>query len=182
MRSCPGVEQSAAVVSTATGSHSVEATAGFEAFFEAERPRLFRALLLVTRNAHEAEELMQEAFVNVWERWGRVRTMDDPTGYLYRTAMNGYRSAYRRVLRAARRTVGFAREEDPFAAVEARDEALQALARLTPRQRQAVVMTELLGYGYEDAARAMGVRAGTVRMLVSQARATLRKERATTDE
>jgi len=41
----------------------------FEAFFEAEHERLFRALYLVTGNAQEAEELMQDALVAVWERW-----------------------------------------------------------------------------------------------------------------
>ncbi|HJY31569.1 MAG TPA: sigma factor, partial [Actinomycetota bacterium] len=78
----------------------------FEAFFEAEHERLFRALYLVTGNAQEAEELMQDAFVAVWERWDRVSGMDDPTGYLFRTAMNRFRSRLRRASRAARRAVG----------------------------------------------------------------------------
>ena len=47
----------------------------------------FAALWLVTRNSHEAEEIMQDAFLKLWERWDRVNQMDDPTGYLYRTAM-----------------------------------------------------------------------------------------------
>ena len=80
----------------------------FEAFFEAEHGRLLRALYLVTGNAEEAEELMQDAFVAVWERWDRVRTMDEPTGYLFRTAMNRYRSRLRRTARATRRAVGAA--------------------------------------------------------------------------
>src|SRR5437867_10784257 len=76
----------------------------FEDFFEAEHLRLYRALFIVTNNRHEAEELMQEAFLKVWERWDRVRTMGDPRGYLYRTAMNTFRSRYRRAGRAVRRT------------------------------------------------------------------------------
>ena len=39
---------------------------------------------------------MQDAFLSVWERWDRVGEMDDPLGYLYRTAMNLFRKRYRR--------------------------------------------------------------------------------------
>jgi DNA-directed RNA polymerase specialized sigma24 family protein len=42
----------------------------FEAFFEQERDQLYRAVWLATRNRFEAEELTQEAFVRVLERWG----------------------------------------------------------------------------------------------------------------
>jgi hypothetical protein len=68
----------------------------FEAFVEAQHTRLFRALYLVTGNRQEAEEIIQDAFVAVWERWDRVPLMDDPTGYLFRTAMNVFRKRSRR--------------------------------------------------------------------------------------
>src|SRR5205823_12049424 len=77
---------------------------GFETFFQAEHGRLVRALYLVAGNAHEADELAQEAFLKVWERWNRVITMEDPVGYLYRTAMNAFRSRLRRAVVAARRS------------------------------------------------------------------------------
>ena len=60
----------------------------FAEFFERHHVRLYRAMWLVTRNRHEAEELMQDAFVRLWERWDRVRSLPDPEGYLYRTALN----------------------------------------------------------------------------------------------
>src|SRR4029450_2834886 len=82
--------------------------ASFEAFFEAEHERLLRALYLVTGNAQEAEELMRDAFVAVWERWDRVSGMDEPTGYLFRTAMNRFRSRLRRGAPRAARTARFA--------------------------------------------------------------------------
>ena len=52
----------------------------FEKFYEAEHADLYAALWLVTRNRHEAEEIMQDAFLKVWERWDRVSELDDPTG------------------------------------------------------------------------------------------------------
>lgn len=163
------------VIGVSTRSPARQVTS-FEEFFDAERSRLFRALVLVTRNAHEAEELMQDAFLKVWEKWERVGALEDPTGYLYRTAMNGSRSAYRRAVLALRHTILPAAATDPYEEVEARDEALRSLARLTPRQRSAVVVTQLLGYGFDEAARILGIRPGTVRVLLSQARAALEAE------
>ena len=146
----------------------------FEAFFEAEHERLVRAMYLVTGNAQEAEELMQDAFVAVWERWDRVREMDEPAGYLYRTAMNRFRSRLRRASRAARRAIGSDPGVDAFAAADERDALARALARLPERQRSAIVLTELLGYGSVEAGLILGVKDVTVRSLASQARATLR--------
>src|SRR5438045_4750227 len=85
---------------------TVPVPSSFEEFFRAEHARLLRALFLVCGSKAEAEDLMQDSFVKVWDRWDRVRSMEDPVGYLYRTAMNAFRSARRRFVRAANRTVG----------------------------------------------------------------------------
>jgi RNA polymerase sigma-70 factor, ECF subfamily len=146
----------------------------FEAFFEAERTRLLRALYLLTGNREEAEEVLQESFIAVWERWDRVGTMDEPTGYLFRTALNRYRSRVRRAARAARRAVGQAHGGDGFAEAEDRVEIARALADLSPRRREAIVLTELLGYGSAEAGRLMGVADATVRRLAQDARADLK--------
>ena len=148
----------------------------FEDFFEAERGRLLRALYLLTGNREEAEEVLQDAFVAVWERWDRVQTMDDPTGYLYRTALNRHRSALRRAARAARRAVGQAEGGDLFAQADERDALARALAKLSPRRREAIVLTELLGYDSPGAARVMGITDTTVRRLTQQARERLRDD------
>jgi DNA-directed RNA polymerase specialized sigma24 family protein len=52
----------------------------FEVFFEQHHERLFRALWLLIRNRHEAEEVMQDAFLRVWERWDRVIGGPTPSG------------------------------------------------------------------------------------------------------
>jgi RNA polymerase sigma factor (sigma-70 family) len=156
--------------------------ASFESFFEAEQARLLRAMYLVTGNVQEAEEVTQDAFLAVWERWDRVGSMEDPTGYLFRTAMNRFRSRLRRAARIARRVVGSAEGGDEFAAVEERDALARALAQLSERQRAAIVLTELLGYQSEEAGRILGVKDVTVRSLASQARASLRDHLEDRDE
>ena len=122
-----------------------EAEAGFEASFRAQHARLLGALYIVTGDRQEAEDVMQEAFLSVWERWDRVRGMADPVGYLYRTALNAHRSRRRRLLRAARRAIVGERAPDALALAEARDALSRALAALTVRQRAALVLTEMLG-------------------------------------
>ena len=57
----------------------VEAGARFDVFFEEERQRLFKALYFVTGNRHDAEELTQDAFLKLWERWGEIDRINDPT-------------------------------------------------------------------------------------------------------
>jgi len=146
----------------------------FETFFEREKEDLYGALCLVTRNRFEAEELTQDAFVRVLERWHRVGAMDDPRGYLYRTAMNAVRSRYRRSLLAARRALGVAPFDDAIAAVDDRDATMRALADLSPQQRAAVVLVDLLDFSSEDAARFLGIRASTVRMHASRAHKALK--------
>ncbi|HVM12024.1 MAG TPA: sigma-70 family RNA polymerase sigma factor [Actinomycetota bacterium] len=147
----------------------------FEEFFGSERDELFATLCLVTRDRHEAEELTQEAFVRVLERWERVSGLENPRGYLYRTAMNVFRSRYRRTLVAAKRALRITPPDDGIVEVEERDTAMRALAPLSPRQRAAVVLTDLLGFPSDEAARMLGIRASTLRMHASRAHAALRK-------
>ena len=88
----------------------------FEEFFETEHRGLYGALRLLCRDGHEAEELMQDAFLKLLERWDRIRELDDPAGYLYRTALNLFRSRRRRLRMALRRTARPAPDPDQLAA------------------------------------------------------------------
>jgi RNA polymerase sigma-70 factor, ECF subfamily len=153
---------------------AVEQAGGFEAFFEAHHARLYGTLCLVTSDRAEAEDVMQEAFLKLWERWDRVRAHPDPGGYLYLTAFNLFRSRLRRIARAARRVVASPPSDDPLAEVDARESLAAGLRALTPRQRAAIVLLDLLGFTSEDAGQALGVRPVTVRVLASQGRAALR--------
>ena len=101
--------------------------------------------------------------------------LDDPTGYLYRTAMNVFRKRYRRARLALRRAFVSPEVVEPFAGIEERQDLRAALASITPRQRAALVLTDVLGYSSEEAAKALGVKAVTVRSLASRAREALRQ-------
>jgi len=147
----------------------------FEGFFADQHARLFAALCATTGNRQEAEELMQEAFLKLWERWDRVSGLDDPVGYLYRTAMNLFRKRLRRAKVAMRKAVGLIETADAFDAVDARETVIQGLRELSPAQRAAVVLTNLRGFSSEEAADMLGMNAATVRALASRGRSRMRK-------
>ena len=147
----------------------------FEAFFEAEARTLFRRLCAVTGNSAEAEEIMQDAFLALWERWDRMGDIADPTAYLYRTAMNTFRKRTRRAALAVRRALSLAPDPVPFEEIDDQQDLVAALGELTPRQRAALVLTDVMDYSSEEAGRALGVSAGTVRGLASRARENLRR-------
>jgi RNA polymerase sigma factor (sigma-70 family) len=108
--------------------------------------------------------------------------MADQTGYLYRTAMNRFRSRLRAAARVSRRVVAPPPPADALEAVDDRGLVVRALAALTVRQRAALVLTELLGYGSEEAATMLRVKPVTVRVLASQARAQIRRAQVANDE
>jgi len=147
----------------------------FEEFFQAEHVRLGRALYLLTGSAAEADELTQEAMVRVYERWDRVRKMESPQGYLYRTALNLHRSRLRWVATRARHILQPAASPDPAELIQRRDSLDRALASLPSGQREAVVLVEWLGMGQDEAASVLGIKPGSIRARLSRANAELRQ-------
>lgn len=152
------------------GTESTQALT-FEELFADQHERLYRALYLIVGNSHEAEELMQDAFVKVLERWDRI---DNPAGYLYRSALNSTRSRFRRLQLAATRTLSAGESEDPFAAADLRDQVVRSLRALPERQRTALVLLDLLDLRSEEAAKVLRVTPATVRSLASHARTALK--------
>ncbi|GAA2199293.1 sigma-70 family RNA polymerase sigma factor [Sinomonas flava] len=118
--------------------------------------------------SEEAEEIVQEAIIRVWRH-----APDGTQGlrpYLYRTVRNLIVDQHRLAGRRPR-TVAPLDDEGGFAAAggERFDELLdrvvmeEALARLTPDHRQALVAVHYRRLSVAEAARALGVPAGTVK-------------------
>ncbi len=174
----------AATRDRATDGASVMA---FETFFEDHAPTLYRRMCVITGNRQEAEEMVQDAFLALLERWDRVSVMDDPVGYLYRAAFNRWKKRTRKLARHFRAVAGLASTSsefspDAFGVVDDRYSIDRALADLTPRQRAALVLLDVLGCTSGEAASMMGIRDVTVRVLASQARAAMRETIGSIDE
>jgi RNA polymerase sigma-70 factor, ECF subfamily len=162
---------------TADEADMGDSAPSFEEFYETTFRRLFTALCLVTGNRHEAEEIIQDAYVRVLERWDRVAGLEDPTGYLFRVSMNAFRSRYRRAALGLRRSLFLApAARDDLGAVETHDAVVRLLLGLEPKQRAAVLLTAILDYSAEEAGQMLGLRASSVRSLTTRARARMKHE------
>ena len=159
-------------------THALDLATGidaFESFFNHERGRLFRSLCLITHDRYEAEDLTQETFVRLFERWDRISPLSDPKAYLYRTALNLFRSRRRRSALMAKRVLGPGSVDDGIAAVDERDATVRVLARLPKQQRAAIVLIDLLDFSSDEAAKLLHIRPSTTRMHLSRARAVLKE-------
>jgi len=156
----------------------------FDQFVADSADRLLRAASLITWDAAEAEDLVQECLFRVARRWPRVRKMDHPAAYartvLVHLALDeGKRRALRRAELQEAAAGRIDEHEDDAAArvlgrVEASADLLQALGELPPRQRVALVLRYFEDLSEAEAAEAMGCSVGTVKSTTSRALERLR--------
>ena len=133
--------------------------------------RLVGVLARVCDGREDAEEVVQEAFVRLVQRWPQVRRYDDPEAWVrsvaFRLATSRWRR--RRVAAAALLRLGPA----PHAPAPGDDRlAVDAvLAPLSPAHRAVLVLHHALGLTVEEIAHELGVAPGTVKSRLSRARA-----------
>jgi RNA polymerase sigma-70 factor (ECF subfamily) len=117
---------------------------------------------------HDAEDLVQETYAHVLRKPRLLRSEDD-LGYLLRVLRNTFNSRYRRQASRPRETrleeesgsLADAAALGPVETLEAR-EVLAAVADLPQEFREAVAAVDLAGLSYREAARALGIREGTL--------------------
>jgi RNA polymerase sigma-70 factor (ECF subfamily) len=144
-------------------------------FVEADYGALVAALSLVCGDPGAAEDAVQEALARALVTMRRGTTIDSLAAWVRVVALNLLRNRWRslgRERRATRRLGDLTRPEAEGDADELMD--LQAaVAELSQRQREAVALYYRLGLSVAETSRAMRVSDGTVKTLLSRARATL---------
>lgn len=139
----------------------------FDALFREAGPGVFRTLYAYTGGRRDiAEEAMAEAFARALARSGAIR---DPVAWIYRTA---FRLANEE-LRAERRR-GPAPNEAEAPPPELSG-LIDALRRLSPNQRAAIVLRHVLDLDVPEVAKRMGTAAPTVRVHIHRGRKRLRE-------
>jgi RNA polymerase sigma-70 factor (sigma-E family) len=141
----------------------------FDDVYRRESVAMVRLAVLLVGSHEQAEEIVQDAFAQLFERWDGI---DRPGAYLRTCVVNGCRRAHRRRRldgRAAGSVTG------PLAADLGADHLADALAALPPRRRAAVVLRYYLDLPEAEIARALGVRPGTVKSLLHRGLAQLRE-------
>jgi len=133
---------------------------------------LYRAAWALCGSPHDAEDLVQETFVNVLARPRLIRGSE--LGYLLRALRNTYTD--RRRAGARRPLTVELRDDDAPATAEGAVDArtvLEAIAAAPPHFRDAVIAIDLLGLSYAEAARHLGAPEDTVASRVHRGRALI---------
>jgi RNA polymerase sigma-70 factor (ECF subfamily) len=148
---------------------------------------VYRFLVHLTRDVHQAEDLTQETFATAWEKRATFRGHSAIATWLHRIAYAKFIDARRQ----QRRTAGVlqrldnptAAPLDPVERVAADDEAerlYQALHRLSAPERTVLVLHYLQGLSYREMAAVLDEPSGTVKWRTAEAlnqlRATLGHE------
>lgn len=154
-----------------------------EEFCRQQHPRLVRSLAVYTGDRDLAEELAQEALARAYRDWAHVSGLDRPEAWAHRVAVNLANSHFRRRryeqaarARAAARTPVSSDPPPPLDRT-----VVAALAQLTRRQREALVLRFVLDLSVAATAQHMGCAEGTVRALTAQGVAALRRDPHLTD-
>jgi RNA polymerase sigma factor (sigma-70 family) len=138
--------------------------AAFRQFVPLAEPRLRRALV-AAYGPDRGLEAAAEALAYAWEHWGKVQSLSNPVGYLYRVGQSRTRPSMTRRL--------FHRPETQEHWVE--PQLGTALLELSERQRVAVVLVFAAGLTPQEAADVLGVSASTVKTNTERGVAKLRR-------
>jgi RNA polymerase sigma-70 factor (ECF subfamily) len=144
----------------------LETAAPFVEFCEQVQPKL-RHAFAARYGAADGADATAEALAYAWEHWDRVREMDNPAGYLYRVGS----SRTRRIRRGAPVLVDLADSSLPDVEPGLPD----ALARLSERQRLAVVLVTGFGWTLSEVAELLDLSVSTVQNHVERGLANLRR-------
>jgi RNA polymerase sigma-70 factor (ECF subfamily) len=143
-----------------------DAVTRLEAVYRRDGDRLWRAVLMYSGDREVASDAVAEAFAQALSRGDAIR---DPSRWVWRAA---FRIAAGD-LKDRRRRIEVA--EERFEPTEVPLLLREALARLSPKQRAAVVLHHYAGYPLRDVARIIGSTRSAVGVHLHRARERLRR-------
>jgi RNA polymerase sigma-70 factor, ECF subfamily len=168
----------AELVRRATGGDS----RALEALVERHTPRVNRLAAQLVSDLEDARDAAQESLVKLCTRLRQFRGEAQFTTWLHRLVVNTCRD--RIDFQRLRRTEPLALEEravdeesDPLrlaALADLRADVAEALSRLSPKQRAAVVLRDSFGFSYAEISRVASIPVGTAKCYVHRARASVK--------
>lgn len=166
--------------------HRIGDRQAFDEVYRRFESMVFNLALRMAGDEDVAAEIAQETFLRIYRHLGRFRGRSSLKTWIYRITLNCCRTHLRR--RHRRRTAlpgappaELDRLPDPRSGPEERvlthdlSERLAAAVALLPLPfREAVILRDVQGLSYDEIARALGVRLGTVRSRIARGRERLR--------
>ncbi|MGQ9461835.1 MAG: sigma-70 family RNA polymerase sigma factor [Candidatus Fervidibacter sp.] len=159
------------------------------------RDELWKTAIRLTRSPDFAEDLVQETLIHAYRGFSRFKRGTNLKGWLMRILLNLFVNHYRHQQRSVQmisleglleemeleeENADFLLDDSvsPEEIVLARvvdEEVENALKRLPDQFREVVILCDLEGLSYAEAAQALGIPIGTVRSRLSRAREILRQ-------
>ena len=149
----------------------------FDAFFHCELPRLTALAAVLCGNRETGHDIAQEALMRTYSDWDRVAQLESPGGWSRRVVVNLARDHGRHRAVQRRRLPELAHQANlsPSAPDVPHDrEFWVAVATLPDRQRTAVALFYIGDHSVSQVAHEMGIRVGSVKTMLHQARENLR--------
>jgi RNA polymerase sigma-70 factor (ECF subfamily) len=161
-------------------------SAAFGQIVQVHQQRLFNAMVLFCGNAAEAEDVVQDAFVQAYVNLAKFQQNSQFYTWLYRIALNTAISRKRR--KRVESSVDKNREQAGLEPIDEGDapgdqmmreeqavQVHQALAMLSEEHRSILVLREMDGCDYEQIAEILDINVGTVRSRLHRARMQMRE-------
>ena len=148
------------------------------------RGELFGSALRMTGSRAEAEDLVQEAVLRAWTFWHRFQPGTNGRAWMHRILVNTFINGYRRRSRELEilSVIKLERREPVVSAPRAvpgealGDEVTAALATLPNEFREVLIIVDLGGQSYKEAAAQIGCPIGTVMSRLHRARRQMKRE------
>jgi RNA polymerase sigma factor (sigma-70 family) len=154
--------------------HRVEAMDDFAEFYAARKDPVLRAVVAATGDRSGSEDAVAEAFTRAYARWAQVAVHPSPTAWVLRTALNAYRSVWRRLWRE--RTSNLVADPPEATTPEGLDPDLRRLvANLPTRQRQVVALRVLADLSAPEVGAVLGISTATVHVHLHRGLEALRQ-------
>ncbi len=154
----------------------------FEAFFEAYKKRVFGVALKMLKSPSEAEDIVQEVFLSIWQLRARLDGIHDPEAYLFTITHNTIYTHLRKASRNEQLLNAILyyiaqkqnTTEETVAAHEAAKLIREAVQQLSPQQRTIFELSKQEGLSYHEIAERMQISQNTVRNHLAVAVKTVR--------
>jgi len=163
------------------GSHLEGTRDAIDRLVEAYAGPIYGLGLRFCGNATDAEDLVQEVFLNAQKGWEGFRGESDPKTWLYTIAARACQRMQRKKAGEPRRVASLdvASEQDGVVQAQIRREAKErierAIAELPEEFRVPLVLKEIVGFTVPQVAGMLGLEEGTVKSRVHRARLKLRE-------
>jgi RNA polymerase sigma-70 factor (sigma-E family) len=157
---------------------SLDSDGAVTLLFQDHYTSLVKLAALLLRDSHRAEEIVQDAFVDMHERWARLREPAKAAAYLRTSVVNRTRSDQRHhkvvASHPAEPAVDVASAESGALARFEQGEVMELLDRLPERQRSVLILRYYGQLSEAEIAQALGISRGAVKSHSSRGLRALR--------